>query len=217
MTLASLVARLRRSESGVAMVEFAYSLPIVVPLFLGGAELTNYAVTRMRVSQIALHVADNASRIGTESLLSDPQISEAQINDLFTGANLQAGSLDIESKGRIILSSVEPDEDHSGKYKIHWQRCFGGLDEDSSYGDQGDDNLAGVGPTGQQVTAPSDGATMFVEVVYDYQPLITSTFVPATEIHETAAMTVRNDRDYTGNSGTGVYNNEAVIASSCSS
>jgi hypothetical protein len=216
MTINSLVARLRRSESGVAMVEFALSLPIFVPMLIGGAELTNYAVTRMRISQIALHVADNASRIGTESLLADPQISEAQINDLFTGANMQAGSLDVDTRGRIILSSVEPDEDHSGKYKIHWQRCFGGLDKDSSYGDAGDDNLTGVGPTGQQVTAPSDGATMFVEVVYDYQPLVASTFVPSTEIHETAAMTVRNDRDYTGNGGTGVYNNEAVTPSSCS-
>jgi hypothetical protein len=29
-------------------------------------------------------------------------------------------------------------------------------------------------------------------------------------------MTVRNDRDYTGNGGTGIYNNEAVTPSSCS-
>jgi hypothetical protein len=219
MTMASFLARLRRSETGVAMVEFAYSLPIVVPLFMGGAELTNYAVTKMRVSQIALHVADNASRIGTDTLLCAPRISESQTNDLLTGANLQAGNLDLGGRGRIILSSVEPiaNPNPTKKFKIRWQRCFGDLDVASSYGEAGQSNLAGVGPAGRQATAPDNGATMFVEVVYDYQPLIAAGFVPATEMRETAAMTVRDDRDYNGNSGKGIFNDEDVTPSACPS
>lgn len=218
MTIGSLLRSLRRSEAGVAMVELAYSLPIVVPLFVAGAELTNYAVTRMRISQIALHVADNASRIGTDSLLSAPRISETQINDLFTGANLQAGGLDLDGKGRVFLSSVEPiaNPNTTNKFKIRWQRCFGDLSHSSSYGFAGNSQYdGGVGPTGKKAIAPDDGGTMFVEVVYSYEPLIASGFVPSLDIRETAAMTVRDDRDFDGNDGTGIYNDEGAAQATC--
>ena len=55
---------LRENCSGLAMVEFAAVLPFGLILCLTGAELTNYATTRMRISQLALHVADHVSRIG---------------------------------------------------------------------------------------------------------------------------------------------------------
>ncbi len=217
--ITSFFAGLRRAREGVAMVEFAFSLPFVIPLFLGGAELTNYIVTKMRLSQLALHVADNTSRIGTESLLSDPRISEVQINDLLTGANLQAGNLDLENRGRVIISSVEPVEpaepsDPPEEFRIHWQRCYGELDWSSSYGEAGDVS-AGVGPAGQQVTAPANGGVIFVEIAYQYQPLITSAFTSASIIRATAAMTVRDDRDYEGNGGVGIYNVEGVAPFVC--
>jgi hypothetical protein len=213
-----LIRRLRGAQDGVAMVEFAYSLVVIVPLFLGGIELSNYVTTKMRVSQIALHVADNASRIGTEQLLAAPRISEFQINDLFTGADLQSGGLDLATKGRVILSSVEPmaNPNVTGEFMIRWQRCFGALDWDSSYGVAGDDELAAVGPTGEQITAPEGTGVMFVEIAYEYEPLFLSSaaFTDRT-IRETAAMVVRDDRDYVGPSGGGLYNTEAVTASSC--
>lgn len=213
--LRHMLARLRQDRSGLAAVEFALSAPVILGMFLAGAELTNYALTKMRMSQIALHVADNASRIGTNSLLTNPQISEAQINDLLIGANLQAGTLSLSTRGRVIISSLEPDPANSGKYRIHWQRCYGGKTWTSSYGVQGAVNMAAMGPTGQQVTAPAGGGVMFVEVAYDYQPLISARFVPSTLIKDIAAMTVRDDRDYNGNGNTGVYNNEGVTASTC--
>lgn len=214
----ALLKRLRRSESGIAMVELAYSLPIFVPLFIAGAELAHYAVARMQISQVALHVADNASRIGTETLLSAPRISEKQINDLLTGANLQAGRLELQSKGRVFLSSVEPiaNPNPQYKFKIHWQRCFGNLPRISSYGvADNTQHQDGVGPTGRKATAPDNGGTMFVEVIYSYTPLVVSSFVPSLEIRETAAMTVRDHRDYDGNNGAGIFNDENVTPFTC--
>ena len=212
-----LLGRLRDAQDGVAMVEFAYSLVVVVPLFLGGVELSNYVTTRMRVSQLALHVADNASRIGIDSLLAAPRISESQINDLMIGANLQSGGLDLATKGRVILSSVErmasPDDD---QFMIRWQRCYGTMEWESTYGDAGDDELTGVGPVGEQITAPVGTGVMFVEIAYEYEPLfLSSDIVSDTTIRETAAMVVRDDRDYVGNGGTGIFNTEGVAASTC--
>ena len=206
-----------RNESGLAAVEFALTAPIILAMFLAGAELTNFAITKLRVSQIALHVADNASRIGSNSLLTAPQITETQINDLLVGANLQAGGLSLSTRGRVIISSLEPvaNPNTTNRYRIRWQRCYGGKSFTSSYGVQGDTNKTNMGPTGQAVTAPETGGVMFVELAYDYTPLFSSRFVPTTVIKDIAAMTVRDDRDYAGNGGVGIYNNEGAPVSSC--
>lgn len=204
-----LVRRLLGDTGGVAMVEFAYSLPLLLVVTLSGAELTSYITTKMRISQVALHVADNAARIGSGSLLSAKTISESQINDTLTGAGLQAGDLNLYANGRIIISSVQNDTT-ANRYRIAWQRCRGSKVHPSSYGTPANRNVVGVGPTGRQVVAPADGAVMFVEVAYDYQPLFTSTIVPSSRIVEIAAMTVRDRRDLTQ-----IYNTENATVSNC--
>lgn len=209
--LSALAARFRRDTSGVALLEFALTLPILLLLSLTGAELTNYITTKMRVSQISLHLADNAARIGSGSQLALKTISESDINDLFIGAQLQSGELDLKTNGRIILSSVEIDSAHTGKYKIAWQRCYGNkTTHASTYGVAGANNLTGVGPTGRQTVAPTDGAAMFVEVYYEYQPLVKSSLAPANNFVEIASMMVRDRRDLTQ-----VYAVSGVTASSC--
>ncbi len=209
---------LRVSQSGLAAVEFALSAPFVMGIFLTGAELTNFAVTKMQLSQIALHIADNAARIGTTSPNSKQQISELQINDLLIGANMQAGSLKLRERGKVIISSVEPmtDSNTNNTYRIRWQRCYGLRTAGSSYGNQGAVDLVGMGPDEQQVTAPNGGGVIFVEISYNYRPLVSARLVPATVIRDIAAMTVRDDRYFAGNNGIGIYNNEGVTPSSCS-
>jgi hypothetical protein len=204
------------NASGVAMVELAVATPVFMAVTLSGIELTNFAIAKMRISQLALHVADNGSRIGMKTMLTgDPQISEAQINDVLTGANLQSRSLALLTNGRVIMSSLEPDAAHSGKYMIHWQRCKGLKNANSSYGVQGTNNMTNMGPAGRQVVAPSGSGVIYVEIFYDYHPLVSGRLVSGTTIHEVAAMTVRDRRDFSGNGGTGVYNNEGVTAANC--
>lgn len=216
-----LAARLRGNASGVAAVEFALSAPIILTIFLSGAELTNYAIARMRISQIALHVVDNASRIGTDTALSVKQISETQINDLFTGANLQAGTLGLQSRGRVILYSLEAmASPNQAKFKVHWQRCYGNKVYAASQ-NQGATNLTFIGPVGRQVTSvPTGTAVMYAEVAYNYKPLISARLVPSTVLTDTAAMIVRDDRDLDGDDthttgGSGVYNPQGATPSNC--
>ncbi|MGV3768401.1 MAG: TadE/TadG family type IV pilus assembly protein [Sphingobium phenoxybenzoativorans] len=214
--LSQILARLRRDTSGLAFVEFALCLPFVVTVAMGGAELTNYTTTKMRLSQVAVHIADNASRIGTGTVLSSKTISEAQINDLLTGAGLQAGKTNLYTNGRVILSSLEPvaNPNTTDRFRIRWQRCRGSKTWPSSYGTAGQTNMTGIAVNGQTLKAPDDGAVMFVEIAYDYKPLISTAFVPKSLIREVAAMTVRDQRDYTGGTN-GVYNTENVVASTC--
>lgn len=206
---------LRADTSGLALLEFAFSLPILLLLSLTGAEITNYIITRMRISQLALHLADNAARIGTGSQLQAKTINEADINDLLTGAGLQGGELELFTRGRVILSSLEPDPANAGKYRIRWQRCRGAKTAQvSSYGAVGTVNINGMGKTGRLAIAPADGATMYVEVYYEYQPIFQAALAPNGNFREEASMMVRDRRDTTGGTD-GVYPVNGVTASGC--
>ncbi|WP_079246954.1 TadE/TadG family type IV pilus assembly protein [Sphingomonas turrisvirgatae] len=218
----NLSRRLWKDRSGVALLEFGMTLPILLLLSLTGAELTNYVITRMRVSQIALHLADNAARIGSGSQLQAKQITEADINDLLTGAGLQAGELDLYRNGRVIISSIEPSIVNPANSRIRWQRCRGSkTTRASTYPTAAqraagatNDNLPGMGPDGRQVTAPPYGVTMFVEVYYEYQPLVKTSLSPTRDMTEIASMMVRDRRDTVGGAN-GVYQVSGVTPSTC--
>ncbi len=91
---------LRRDQRGVAIIEFALSLPILMILILVGLELTNFVLANHRVRQLASMTADNASRMRT-------QMSEAFINQLFVGVQKSGSGIQFQQRGRVILSSVQ--------------------------------------------------------------------------------------------------------------
>lgn len=162
-------------QRGVAMIEFAYALPVVLLLGLGGMETANYALTHLRISQMAITVADNAARVNL-------RIDEAQVEEAFLGADLVADNLDFEENGRIVLSSLQANGQvapNEGQM-IHWQRCFGDLAVAPAYGleDKGrtDATLPAMGPAGRQISALPNTAIMFAEVSYRYRPLIGASF-----------------------------------------
>lgn len=187
-----LLRRLRRSQSGVALTEFAFALPIFVTLLLGGIEVINLVMAHMRVSQIAISVADNAGRVRQG-------IDEADIYEVFAGADLVGGAADWATNGRIVLSSLEPNgkTGSSAGQMINWQRCHGGLAVTPRYGVQGkgrnDATLgAGMGPTGKEIAAATGTAVMFVEVSYRYTPqLLPSIVSNGVDLRYESAFNVR--------------------------
>jgi hypothetical protein len=194
----SLLRALARSRSGVAMTEFALGAPLVLMAGLWGTETANYALTSMKVGQIAVQIADNASRVGDLSTLQDRRVFESDINDVLYGAQLQAGALDLFRNGRVIISSLQVRPIGSagaGEQYIDWQRCRGALPVNSSYGTEGQDLTNGMGPAGEEVLAQDGDAVIFVEVRYTYQPLVSDRFIPREEMSSIASFTVRDDRD----------------------
>jgi hypothetical protein len=203
------LGRLRADTSGLAMIEFAYAMPLLVGLAGYGLELSNLANANMKVSQAANALADNMSRVGLESGLSLTQLREADINDGFIGILRQTSGINLTQNGRVILSSLE--QNSGGGQWIHWQRCIGAKNYPSTYGNAGDgasgSGFQGMGPATARVTAPAAGtAVMFVEITYDYQPLFSSMFFGAKQIHYYASFIVRDDRDLVGPGNNGVYN-----------
>ena len=106
-----LLRRLRRDADGVALIEMAFVAPFLMVLALGGIELISYSTAHMRVSQVAISLADNASRAKQEIVSGVPRMREVDVNEAFRAAELQAGALDIADNGLLILSSLETNAD----------------------------------------------------------------------------------------------------------
>lgn len=192
---------LLRSSSGVALTEFALVLPIMTTIGMYGVELAYMSSVNMQISQIALSLSDNASRLQqTNNNTVAPTVTEADITSIMSGALHQGSNIDLADKGRMILSSLEKDP-ATGKQFIHWQRCRGNLPAQSLYGNDSNKNglsgpaIVGMGQGTTKITANTGIAVMFVEVVYDYDGLFGTLFVERTRLRQEAAFIVRDVRD----------------------
>lgn len=207
--------RLARNRRGVAMIEFAFAGPVVLALGLYGAEMGNQALTHMRISQITLALADNASRMGQMGANNIEQMRDGDMNDVLQAARLQGAPLKLGTYGRVTISSLEyiqQSYDSGRVQRIHWQRCMGmkrGAGYESSYGttsatagstatssDAGTSAPNGMGDPGRMVSAPADTGVIFVEVNYQYQPLVSAWLAKPFRMHYVASMIVRNNRDF---------------------
>ncbi|WP_380786979.1 TadE/TadG family type IV pilus assembly protein [Sphingomonas sp. R86521] len=213
--------RFGADRSGVALLEFAITLPVVLTLGLYGTETANLALANLRLGQIAAATADNAGRAGA---VSDPAaaLDEADVNEVFAGAKLLGDRINFNQYGRIILSDLEPSST-AGRQWIRWQRCTGALAVSSSYGRPKSANgaiiadgsemttpssdskstptngtvetPAGMGPVPRQIAASTGSAVMFVEAVYQYQPLVSQSLFGPITIRFNSAYNVRQRTD----------------------
>lgn len=201
----SILKRLRDDTSGLALVEFAFTAPFLLTVGLGGMETANLAVSHMQISQIGMLVADNASRVRTS-------IDEADIREIFTGASLTGKSIEFSENTRVILSNLEHNGlsgSDEGQW-IRWQRCYGANTKyASSYGVEGDGRTnaslaTGMGPTGKKITATTITAVNFVEVIFDYKPLISDRFFGDIVIRYESAFVVRERDDHAMNNSSNI-------------
>ncbi|MBO9519454.1 MAG: hypothetical protein J7493_15435 [Porphyrobacter sp.] len=198
-----ILAGLKGDQSGVIMIEMAFAMPIFVAFAFLGVEVANLAIANMRVSQIAMTVADNLSRAKQTVPLGLPQLREVDINDALLGTQVQGGStLEILKEGRIVVSSLQ--QNSSGRQTILWQRCKGKLNVASAYGAQGatqpssgTGGFQGMGVGTQRVQAEANSAIIFSEVTYDYQPTFGDWVLGKVRLRREAAFYVRDDRDLT--------------------
>jgi Flp pilus assembly protein TadG len=196
--------RLRADQSGLALIEFALALPLLLMVGTCGIELSWYALCNMRVSHAALDLADNATRIGSTNSSGTAQlIYETDINDVLQEIRLEGAGFNLLTQGRVTMSSLESTQDSSGNWyqRLHWQRCVGtqSTGYDSSYGvapinDSGI-KVTSMGDSSAPVTAPQGYGLIFVEINYLYTPLFGTMVIAPRQIHYTASMIIRDNRD----------------------
>lgn len=225
MRLRHFAIALRDDTMGVALTEFAVAFPVLLALGMYGIDTANFALTHLRLNQIALNLADNASRVGASSTLSAQQMREIDVEDVFQAAIKQGNSIGLQANSRVTLTSLE--KDTTGRQRIHWQRCFGDrtdssyrshygkvLDADGNAADVDSNNNkaiddsemrgqradSGLGDAGilavNRVNAPTnDSGVMFVEINYRYTPIFAWLSAPA-DLRYTASFIVRDPRDF---------------------
>jgi hypothetical protein len=219
--LARFSGKLRGCTSGLALTEFAFALPILLTLSLFGIETANYAMAHLRVSNIAVMIADNAARVRDS-------IDESDIVEIFTGAKMAGSGISFAQNGRIILSDLELTPTGNNQW-IRWQRCDGALNYTNPetrwrprtaagaaitngteiyQADRQTANTttpssplatptyASMGST-PAIAAQSGTAVMMVEVVYNYQPIIPNSFLSGRQIRYESAFNVRQRTDQT--------------------
>lgn len=197
--LRGLLARLRRDVSATSAIELGLSMPFLMGLALTGTEVVALAIVHVKLNQLAITVADNASRAKQSQVNGAPQFREYDVNQVFRGAALQAEDLNIPANGRVILSSLEMNA--SGGQWIHWQRCWGSAAYASRYGVEGTGAsgtaFKGMGFTSPKMVADAGTSIMFVEIAYNYKPFFLGSILSAKVIRKEAALYVRDDRDLT--------------------
>lgn len=208
--LRKLGSALREDTSGLALLEFAMAFPVLLALGMYGIDTANLALTNLKLNQVALNLADNASRVGVNSTLSVQQMREIDVNDILQGAKAQGASINLTTNGRVTLSSLERDKNNV--QRIHWQRCIGlksTATYTSHYGTAAPTDgttltavgplSSGMGDTGAVVNAPLDTTAttgvMFVEINYRYTPMFSWLSAPA-DMRYVASFIVRDPRDF---------------------
>ena len=220
----SVFRRLMASDqSGSAIMEFAFAVPIFVLLAVVSLEMVNLKLAKSRVSQITFTVADNLSRAKMSVPLGLPRLREVDVNDTLIGAGAQGGTImNALTNGRIIVSSLQ--RNSAGRQTIAWQRCKGKLAVTSSYGVQGTtqpntgtSGFQGMGRDTDMVKAEPNSAIIFAEVSYDYKPIIAKWLFTTVRLRDEAAFYVRDDRDLVGGpAANGMYNpSPTAIVSAC--
>jgi Flp pilus assembly protein TadG len=195
----SLARQLSVDTSGLALIEFAFAAPLVLGMGMLGTDTAYLVITHMQISQIAMQVADNASRVGEQDVLTARKVFERDIAETLIGAEKLGQNLDFYDNARVIISSLQ--RNASGGQWIAWQRCRGAVQHTSSYGVEGNGatgtSFPGMGEPGRYITASQGTAVMFVEVAFDFEPITPITVFENRRIVYTAAFNVRDNRDLT--------------------
>lgn len=165
--------RLRRSESGIAMTEFALVLPALMLMFYGCIEITRFILITQKVEKLAHTTADVVAQSRTLTSTSMEQVMAAvgDIMDPFaTGAN---SAILVQSLYRAVGDA---------NAKVNW--CYKGGGSLGATSQIGAVNDVPVMPSA--FTFNERENVISAEVFYQFSPLISSHFFGTTTIYRVA-------------------------------
>jgi hypothetical protein len=178
--LSALARRLRalaRDARGIAMVEFAYTLPIFIGFGLVGLEFTNVVLARQKTERIAATLAD---------LVAANQVppNERQIGDMFEAVPEIARPFGFADDGNVVITAVIGLEDQAEgglRNKVAWQRCLRSGSHQSAIGRQWNGSIDII--DGPSVDLPGglelgqNQMVIVAEVFFPYSPVMGQSLV----------------------------------------
>ncbi|MDJ0608471.1 MAG: pilus assembly protein [Kiloniellales bacterium] len=149
---------LSSGESGVAIVDFALVAPFLVFLFMGGVEISRFALLNQKLSRVATNASDLVSQ--SEFLTED------DMEQVFIATQFSLQPFALGDDGVVILSSVST-EDEPTDPRVNWQRSGGGTGSFSSR--VGSPGGPADLPFGYEMKANRN--IIVSEVYFDFEPL----------------------------------------------
>ena len=155
--LLSLAARFKRDDRGVAVVEFALVVPVLLALYVGGFAVSNSAATSRKVTDTTAQITNVAAQF-TSMQASDAQGLMAAASQIMSPYNTSALS--------EVLTLVGVDG--NGKATVTWSQAYNG---------------GAALAKGTPVTLPTNIAQpnmsiIWVQTAYFYNPTVGVNFVP---------------------------------------
>lgn len=168
-----LITYLTRRDSGLAAVEFAFLLPILLTLSFGALELTMKLLAAQKVEKLAATTADVVAQSEVATVTGMDQLLSATTDIM--------QPFDFGADGVVIVSSVYLDAGAANPV-VNWRHSGGGTLVETS-------ELGAVGGTAD---LPDDFVlnekenVIVAEVFYTYQPLWEGLFFEAATIYRQA-------------------------------
>jgi Flp pilus assembly protein TadG len=167
------ICRASRDMRGIAVVEFALALPVLMTLFYGTIEVTRYILIVQKVEKLAHSVADVTAQSQT--------VTVASLNQVMAAASDIMSPFTLSTNGKIIVSSLyrAPAETDA---VVNWRYEGGGtLSATSQIGTVGSIPVVPGGFTFEE-----RDNIISAEVFYQFSPLITTQFFGTTTIYRSA-------------------------------
>ena len=171
MTGMQWIGKAARREEGLAYLEFALILPLLLLMVLGGTELSRYLQTGQKVDKMTHTIVDLIAQA--------PTISTPELEQIMQAAQHIMSPYPFTDDGVIIVSCVGYDE--YDQLRVKWQYKGGGnLLRNSAIGTTGD---APQLPTGFSIEERDN--VIIAESYYAMEPL-NSNYMEPVEFYSTA-------------------------------
>lgn len=162
------LTRLRKSQSGLAAVEFALSLPLLILLTFGSIEVTLYILISQKLERVSTTLSDLVAQSTT--------ITTAQLDQIITAAGQVMLPYNFGTDGYAIISSVT--KTGTNAPVVNWQYRSGGTAQTSLIGTVG---AAATLPAG--FTMADKDNVIITEVFYNYRPILSGTIYSGSQLY----------------------------------
>ena len=169
--------RFARDDEGIAYLEFALALPLIIGMLLGGMEVTRYILIAQKVEKVSVTVSDVVAQSST--------ISTSELNNLITAAAQVMKPYTFGANAYVIITSVY--KSGTNNPVVKWQYTGGGSWTKASQ----------IGIVGSTANLPNgfnlnDKENVIVaEVFYNYQPIFGSNILRGSQLYKFAIFKPR--------------------------
>ncbi len=155
--IANFLINIFKTEQGIAAVEFALALPLLITITFGSIEVARYVLIAQKLERVSFTLSDLVTQY--------EKISTSDLNQIIPSAAEVMLPYDFAADGYAIVSSVS--KTGTNPPVINWQ-----------YKSSGTARTSAIGVSGGNATIPSgftmaDGDSVIItEVFFDYKPIL---------------------------------------------